>query len=924
MQDAQLIKIKEYLDSPPDHRSLSRLIWRAGELHIKDAADKISRFAGSDQWQINYVTAWTLGRIGDASHLPVIEQLGKNKNIAVRRIAKEAYLRIAPDQDVQRLIHTTLSGLPSELAACIENNSAQELQSRVVEQLSHTGESNIKLLQDLYTLAVVYPCCHKALSGLLKTIPFSRKNYFKAFRHLLKISEFRLDSVIFGIIAARIETSPSGGWGAPFKPATKEYLRRRIWRTLRTLGRDKSNHYVPMAAAILLEFSDDNGKEPREVVRTAWNRETRKMEVVSRQFYDRFSGFLALNHILYQNSAQHILTKGGKSFCKVSDTADTGRVEAFPELWDARPKILIDLLLKSRLHMVHGFAVRALTDNPEYCRTIRTDIIAALLQSAYIETNAFSLRLAQERFNPEKPDKDLVLSCLLAAYTPARNQAVEWINTIPLLLKQSLELLVQTIISLHKDVRDRTGEFLDKADLDPAQRQSLVASVISSAAGMDDERLTQCAPKISRLLLDHFTGEVNRLELQAIEPLLKSDNQAAQLLGGRLLIHIDVAGQKISQEYFERFIQSSNEDLQGIGVGLLARFSNDYLLDNQGLLFSYCVSQAKPVRTAVRPIIQRLAEANHAFEEHLFGLLIPVLFKEEPSPGVHDDLILLIQEALANPFKKMDKNLRWRLIHAQSKGAQKLGAISLEDAGFDEYSVRQWAAFANTPMKTVRAWAMSAYREKPEKIRGAAAEALRILNSSWEDSRAFAIDYFRTTFGRDDWCPSIIIGICDNIQEDVRAFGTELVTQFFEQGDGVEYLTKLSQHPSRNVQLFISSYLSDYASDNIDRLRKLEPYFITVLSNVCKGRLAKDRVTMFLLEEALKSEPAAGLVARIFNRQSVTWSLTDRAAYIEGMCDIRDKFPDVGLDIQVKKLPIKGGRTESEQPWGFENAETQG
>ncbi len=219
---------------------------------------------------------------------------------------------------------------------------------------------------------------------------------------------------------------------------------------------------------------------------------------------------------------------------------------------------------------------------------------------------------------------------------------------------------------------------------------------------------------------------------------------------------------------------------------------------------------------------------------------------------------------------------------------------------------------------------MTAYLEQPEKIRGAAADALRILNTSWEDSRAFAIDYFRTTFGKEDWRPSIIIGICDNTQADVQDFGTELVTQFFEQGDGVEYLTKLSQHPSRNVQLFISSYLSGYASDSIDKLKLLEPYFITVLSNVCKGRAAKDRVTMFLLEEALKSEPAADLVARIFNRQSVTWSLTDRAAYIEAMCDIRDKFPDVALDIQVKKLPVKGCGAESEQPWDFENVETQG
>jgi hypothetical protein len=86
---------------------------------------------------------------------------------------------------------------------------------------------------------------------------------------------------------------------------------------------------------------------------------------------------------------------------------------------------------------------------------------------------------------------------------------------------------------------------------------------------------------------------------------------------------------------------------------------------------------------------------------------------------------------------------------------------------------------------------------------------------------------------------------------------------FFSENYGQEYLLKFSEHPSSDMQIFVTNYLENYAADNCDRLLELTPYFITVLSRVNKGTIAKKRIFKFLDTEAQKSETAAKIVAEI-------------------------------------------------------------
>ncbi|WP_431265015.1 hypothetical protein ACQ859_06110 [Roseateles chitinivorans] len=119
-------------------------------------------------------------------------------------------------------------------------------------------------------------------------------------------------------------------------------------------------------------------------------------------------------------------------------------------------------------------------------------------------------------------------------------------------------------------------------------------------------------------------------------------------------------------------------------------------------------------------------------------------------------------------------------------------------------------------------------------------------------------------------------------------------------------LMRLSQHPGTQVQLFVTQWLLELPTDDkaelARRLRALTPYFLTVLSQVHRGRAAKSRITAFLRAQTDDAGTAA-VVAEIFARQVVTASLTDKPQYIAGLRDIAAKHPGIALPFLNWKQP---------------------
>ncbi|MFS2168418.1 hypothetical protein ACCD09_32305, partial [Variovorax sp. Varisp62] len=107
------------------------------------------------------------------------------------------------------------------------------------------------------------------------------------------------------------------------------------------------------------------------------------------------------------------------------------------------------------------------------------------------------------------------------------------------------------------------------------------------------------------------------------------------------------------------------------------------------------------------------------------------------------------------------------------------------------------------------------------------------------------------------WTPALLVRLCDHKDAGAQRLGRELLTTHFDVTDVTTYMLQLSQHPSPGMQLFVTNWLASAASRNADVLARLEPYFLSVLSQANRGRLAKARVMQFLAAQAAHSEDIA-------------------------------------------------------------------
>ena len=140
------------------------------------------------------------------------------------------------------------------------------------------------------------------------------------------------------------------------------------------------------------------------------------------------------------------------------------------------------------------------------------------------------------------------------------------------------------------------------------------------------------------------------------------------------------------------------------------------------------------------------------------------------------------------------------------------------------------------------------------------------------------------------------------MRPDIEAYGRELITKFFTDKEGEEYLLKLSQHPGEKMQLFATNYLERFASGDVKKIEALELYFRSVLSRVNKARVAKNRVFQFLLNQGKQSEEAANIINKIISNISATVSIDDKAKCIEIMYELGRLYK---LDQPMMMQPVE-------------------
>lgn len=949
IETAVLTRFQEAVSQKNKNR-ISRAAWRIGELSLTEAVPNLIRLIPSKEGFLNYSVAWALGRCGDPRGHDALKKLQeKTRAGAVRRIVLEALLATAAKGQRLEIITGIYKQLPEPVQKALAREDEEQLAASAA-LVFQGGQEGMALLEDLYRVALDNDHARRFVLSALATIPL-QPGFFKAIRHIYKAAEFRFDAEVLGLLGLRFETEKPcfhrsswsdhvylpGTWDyvrikeeaskpesrLAYSNMTRNYFRRRVWRMLRRLGQVGDERYVKLAAGILLFITDEHASAPRKSEQYRWEKgdDGRYYPVpeVIRE-YGPFGGFVAFNHILHGNSRNYRLSLSGLSWLTISeDGADTPpvsqielspRQEVFPELWDKQPEALWRLLTTSRCEPVHRFAVRALVDNQAFLGELNTAQIIVLLAQPYALTIDLGLTLAREKYDPANPDFDLIKALLSADFEPARLLARQWIEARPDMLAQETALMASILSCTHTDVRLWGGELLDRISFSDSQIESLIARLVAFMLALDDQPdvYEDVIADISTLLSGVWQEYCCRIDIEIIRDMLGHPFESLKVLAAGLLLNHRIPPAEFPPGLIQSLIEGATPELRGIGVQLFGGLPQEVLLGQVDLIFTFCTSGDREVRRAANAIVKQLAQKETGFGDELFERLFPLIFRKAASPDFREDLVALLSDSLEGQSRALDHNTIWRLLQARTKGGRQLGAHLLDTVDPEVFSIRQWAQLGDHDLLAVRQWSWQSFGDRLPKVAGNLTDALRLLDCRWDDTRAFALGFFRNNFDATHWTPALLVGICDITREDVQLFGRELITTFFDTEHGVEYLLKLSQHPSTDVQLFATNLLEEYAQSDLGRIELLTPYFITVLSQVNCGRVAKARVFDFLHRIALESEEGATLIAPVIDRISATIAIGDRGRCVQIMHDISHNYPQAQtrlVRVPTQQRPIK-------------------
>ncbi len=903
---------------------IDRAVWRAGELGLREAEPLLLALPSGEKLRA-YVLAWALGRCGGEASVPFLRRLADDRGRAeaTRAMAVEALLRVGDGAERARRRAALLAELPPALRAALEKGSEAELNAHAAAHLRAQG--NPALGRDVATLYRLGD--REARPFVLeyaRSAPLTPP-HFKGLRRVFKLAEFRRDAAVFGALARRFEKEKAGpvvlgryaqvrgrsvrvtndlmgGPDAPgaFGQATKLYLRRRAWRALRRLGELGDEAYVPMAVGALLAYDDGDAVAER---RTAAGH------------YGPFAPYLAFNQILYSGGRRVALSPSGRAFRLVRvprrgrgapppADAPGGREEAFPELWARKPEGLLHLLDESRCAPVHAFAARALGDCRAFCAGLDVEAVAMLLGRPYAPTAALGLRLARERAARGERAPQIWLAAALSLDGEARAEGQGWVDRGRAAIAGDAAFLAALAAAPHADTRAFARRLFGELALDGGVAAAIFERLLARLLALPEAE-AGLAHDVGDALLALAAGGRVAPAAGALRALLAHPAAEVQRAGWELS---SLAGGVLPpDDVLAALLQSQHEALRAAGLRMLGRAPADEVT-RPLLWLGLATSKYVDLREASAPLLARLAAARPEFGAAVAGGLVEAILRRRLAEGAGPHAARLLREGLWALLDRVPDELLWRLVRSRSPEANEL-AVALFEGGrlsLAALPVSELVDLADHDAVAIRraAWARS--EADVARLRAEAAEAARMLDATWEDTRAFAFRLFREHFAEAGLALDTLVAVADSVRPDVQAFGRELITRHFRDEDGPELLRRLAEHPAPGAQLFATNFLDRYAAGRPERLRELVPYFRTVFLQVNRGRVARRRALAFLRREALASEEVARLAVGPLAALSASIAVEARAAAIEALAALARAWP--GLETPVRRLdpPSRG------------------
>ncbi len=885
---------------------------------------------------------------------------GSSMPAYVRRIAYAAWLECLSPDERQHVRRRMIDALPATLAQALHDGDHGAFEHTLDNLLSKDDPAQASILEDLYLIDG--PKIRPSLLKHLGSIPL-KPPHFRQVRAIYKQAEMRGEPEVLGLLARRfdrelhnssvpsitvrgaradeLDTSeespidhPSTTNGRPqraYAHRTRNHLRRRSWRTLKALGDLSHPDYVRLAAGHLAAIVDDDARSPQPIVRYEyqdiqpstdrglrffgiWIRWPRpalpRLEAIPSHI-DCYGHLWVFNNILYGNSPRYQPNPRSLQFqCaggyEPSDQAPTSREESYPKLWTRAPETLFNLLQVSRCEEVHRFAVKVLRDRPDYLRRLPTEGLVALLDAPYVITAQLGLELALERHDPDGPDPVIVLALANSVHIDAREQAFRWIREHSSTLLSRPEFASALILSRQPKTREFAILTLVAFPLTPEQSRAVIGRVIAELLTMGEVEAHRVSGSADALR-EIFRSELREIGPEVIADLLDHRLIALQQLAGDLVLDHQSLSDNPPAAILLGLLGADDPRVRAIGVRIIARINPQRLAGETDLLVALIRHPLPDIRDGVRPVVRRLVESTPELGGDVtMGLVRALLIPGAPE-GVPSATARILREDLRQHLDVIPEEIVWTLLASRSRPAQEIGALLLSkyvDKRLIEVSMI--VRLGNHELVDVRESALAICRDQADRVLDQLDDALPMLDARWDDTRRFAREFFQDRVSGPLWTVPRLAALCDSPRPDVQRFAQDMILRHFRDEDGPELLEQLAEHPEASVQQFVSQLLDRYARNDPERLRRLVPYFRTVLARVNRGRVARRRVLDLLETEAMTDRSSAEIVAEVLTWHSATSAIGDKARALEILLAIQERHPRIHVPLVRVPEEIRG------------------
>ena len=403
-----------------------------------------------------------------------------------------------------------------------------------------------------------------------------------------------------------------------------------------------------------------------------------------------------------------------------------------------------------------------------------------------------------------------------------------------------------------------------------------------------------------------FPRVLRKLPLEQLVTLVRSPAEGVSELGARILLGHEVGPSDLPDELLVALLTSPFEGVRGVGLRLYGELDGELLVQRFAVLCDLLTSALADVRHGARSLVARVLRTDAGVGDRLVAALLPALVIDGPE-GMHESLVEVFRTELSGACARLGRDEVLRLIAATQSVVQSFGGELLANVDPSTLSLPQLVTMSSSDIHTVRQAAFSLLPARTHDARAEPEALLGMFDAEWDDTRAFAMGYLDDHVGLEAIDAELTIAICDSVRPDVQAFGRRTITRRFDSEDGPAYLLKLSQHPSPEMQQFVSAWLQTHAAGHEERVEALVPFFVAVVTRPNVGAVTKARVLSFLEREASASEAGARVAARVAEPLSASGAVTHRAWGIRVLAAIRRRWPDIDVPVVVRPFEVRDG-----------------